>query len=490
MKILTIVLILLTLSGNTYFNKSYDVLALEDGNPLTLRLNEIITSEPGLKGSLTGISIRSATTGEMIYEHIGDTRLRPASNLKLFTAATALSVLGENYQFQTQLLTDGKIIGNTLNGNLYVKGSGDPTLLKEDLDKMAEELSKQGVQKINGNLIADDTYFDNVRYSMDLPWSDETTYYGAQISALTTSPDKDYDAGTIIVEVLPGKKINDKAVVKLTPNTDYIIIKNDTTTMKNKGKHIIKVEREHGKNIVHITGTISLNSKPVKEWIAVWEPTEYTLNLIKSSLASSGIELNGILKVGASSEDSKVLVNHHSMPLTDLLVPFMKLSNNGHAETLIKAMGKKQKEEGSWQSGIEVVTRELKTMKVDSDSMVIRDGSGISHVNLVSPNQVTNLLYQIQSQSWFHSYFESLPVSGFGDKLLGGTLRYRMSSPTLLGKVRAKTGSISTVSSLSGYIETKTGDTVVFSIILNNMLDESIGKAIEDKMVNTIYEYY
>jgi serine-type D-Ala-D-Ala carboxypeptidase/endopeptidase (penicillin-binding protein 4) len=487
MIVVTVVLILFTVSGNTYFN---DVHAIEEGSELAKRLNEIIMSEPQLQGSLTGVSIRSATTGEILYDHIGDTRLSPASNLKLFTSAAALSVLGESYQFKTQLLTDGDVNDSTLNGNLYIKGSGDPTLLKEDLDKMAETLRKKGIKKINGHLIGDDSYYDSVRYSMDLPWSDETTYYGAQISALTASPDKDYDAGTIIVEVVPGKQVNDKALIKLTPNTDYIVIKNDTKTINHKGKHIINIEREHGKNNIHISGSIPLESKTVKEWISVWEPTEYTLYLLKSSLSSKGIEMNGKIKTGATAKNSSVLVEHQSMTLSNLLIPFMKLSNNGHGETLIKAMGKMKNDEGSWDAGIKVVKDELKQMDIDTETLVIRDGSGISHVNLVTTNEVTNLLYKAQSKTWFPSFFESLPVSGFSERFLGGTLRYRLSSPTLLGKVRAKTGSISTVSSLSGYIETKTGERLIFSIIVNNLLDETIGKEIEDKIVNTIYEHY
>ncbi|MBD8067985.1 D-alanyl-D-alanine carboxypeptidase/D-alanyl-D-alanine-endopeptidase [Bacillus sp. PS06] len=487
---LSVFFLILLVSIYIHFYKANDVQAFEEGNDLTKTLNQMINKEPQLQGSLTGVSIRSAKTGEILYEHIGDTRLRPASNLKLFTSAAALSVLGKDYRFKTQLLTDGKIKNETLNGNLYIKGNGDPTLLKEDLDKMVKELHEHGIKKVNGNLIGDDTYYDSIRYSVDLPWSDETTYYGAQISALTVSPDKDYDAGTIIVEVSPGKKVNDEAIVKLSPATDYLVIKNETKTIENKGKHLIKIEREHGENIIHVTGTIPLKGRLVKEWVSVWEPTNYVVHLLASSLQSNEIEVKGNLKTGVTPNGADLLVDHQSMTLSNLLVPFMKLSNNGHGETLVKAMGKVKNDEGTWESGIEIVNNELTNLGINSDKLLIRDGSGISHVNLVTPNEVTNLLYLVQSKPWFDHYLDSLPVSGFNERLLGGTLRYRLTSPTLLGKVRAKTGTITSVSSLSGYLETKTGETLIFSIILNNLLDESIGKKIEDQMINTIYEHY
>lgn len=450
--------------------------------PMKVELDQFLQNESPLKGGLVGISIRSAKTGEILYEHNGDIRMRPASNMKNLTAATALSVLGEEYRFKTEIRTKGKRVDKTLKGNLYLKGYGDPTLLLEDLSRLAKDVAGSGITDIEGDLIADDSWYDDVRLSPDLVWSDEYAYYGSQISALTISPNKDYDSGTIQIKVTPGKKIGQAAQIQLSQKNNYVKVINQTMTIAPDGKTELSIGREHGTNTIIVKGFMPIGAKVKKEWIAVWEPTQYVLDLFKQELKKQGIKITGATKVGETPKDADVLTSHQSIPLSELLVPFMKLSNNGHAEVLVKEMGKAKKGEGSWEKGLEVLNEELPKLGVNAKNLVIRDGSGISHVNLVPANEISMLLFHAQQEKWFPTFLESLPVAGASEKMVGGSLRKRM-----IGlNVKAKTGTITTVSSLSGYVETKKGETVIFSILINNLLEDENGKVIEDKIVEII----
>ncbi|MYL58277.1 D-alanyl-D-alanine carboxypeptidase/D-alanyl-D-alanine-endopeptidase [Virgibacillus halodenitrificans] len=449
------------------------------------KLEKFIENEPVLLGALIGISVRNRQSGEMIYERQGETRMHPASNMKLLTAAVSLSELGEKYTFTTEVKTNGEIIDSKLAGNLYLVGKGDPTLVPEDLDLLAEELRLQGVKEITGDLVADDRWYDSIRLSPDMMWEDEYAYYGGQISALTLSPDEDYDAGTIIIEVAAGNSIGDKPRVTLSAPTDYVRVENNARTEEvHSEEEEIEIRRLHGTNTITINGNIPLDSPNKKEWIAVWEPTEYALAVWQHALLKKGIKWNGTVKVAESPDNTQTLGTHTSIPLSELLVPFMKLSNNGIGEVLIKEMGKKVYGEGSWTAGLKVLEERLTDYNMNVDNLLLRDGSGISHVSLIPPNEITKLLYHIQKESWFPTYLDSLPVAGKEDRMVGGTLRDRLKGR----KVQAKTGTIYGVSTLSGYAEASSGRQYIFSVMLNNMLDEEIGKEIEDRLLEIILE--
>lgn len=446
------------------------------------KIEEIINDEEALDASLIGISIRSFDTGEVLYNHHGKTRMNPASNMKLLTGAAALSVLGEDHTFPTEIATNGDIEDGTLKGNLYIKGKGDPTLLPEDLETFAEKVSDEGITKITGDVIADDTWYDDERLSPGLVWSDEDYYYGAPISALNVAPDEDYNTGSVIVEVHPNTEVGKEPKVDVSPENTYISIKNEAKTTDANGEHDIEVKREHGTNTIVIAGTIPADSWSAEEWISVWDPSAYTLDLFKQALEDNDIQIEVKLKQKETPDDAEILTSHESMPLKDILIPFMKLSNNSHAEVLVKEMGRKVHDEGSWEKGLEVMNDTLPDFSMDVDQLKICDGSGISHDDLLAASEISRLLYEIQTEDWFDTFVESLPVSGESEKMIGGSLMDRLEEVN----VQAKTGTINGVSTLSGYLETKSGEKLIFSILINHLLDDEDGPPIEDKIIKAI----
>ncbi|RDW16754.1 D-alanyl-D-alanine carboxypeptidase/D-alanyl-D-alanine endopeptidase [Oceanobacillus chungangensis] len=465
---------------------SNEISEKEKSRTLSEKMAAILKDE-SLDGASVGISVRKAETGEEIYAYQGDLRLHPASNMKILTAAASLDTLGPDYQFTTEFATDGKIKGKVLQGNLYIRGKGDPTLLKEDLDQAAIELKEQGINRINGNLIGDDQWYDAIRLSQDLNWSDESFYTGAQVSALTLSPNNDYDAGTVIVEVIPGTKLGGPGKVTLTPNTDYVTILNKTEIVAANEAKDLTIEREHGTNTIIVEGKIPLKGANSKEWIAVWEPTGYVLDVFKQSLEQQGIKFIGNSKVqtGVTPENATVLTTVKSIPLNELLLPFMKLSNNGLGETLSKEMGQVVHSEGSWEKGLEVIAETAAESGVNPDTVRFRDGSGMSHKTLIPASGLSNLLYHVQQKDWYADFEFSFPVAGMEERLVGGTLRHRMKEEPAKGNVIAKTGSLTGVSSLSGYVTSLDGEKLIFSIMVNNFLSSSV-TSIEDAIATVL----
>lgn len=442
---------------------------------------EELLKDSRLAGTTTAISIRRASDGEVVYAHEGDTRVRPASVMKLFTAAAALENLGASHTFETKIYTDGKIKEGVLEGNLYVQGGGDPTLGEADLNSLAIAVKEKGIHTIQGNIYGDDFRYDDIRLSQDLNWSDEPYYTGAQVSALNFSPNDDYDAGTVMIEVYPGAKEGEVGRLRMIPENNYVQLVNETTTVQKKGDKVIEAERLHGGNTIVVKGTIPMGNQQSKVWASIWEPTDFTLHLFEEALKQQEIVVSPERELGRQQLPKKatLLAEKSSMPLADLLIPFMKLSNNGHGEVLVKEMGQVKKNEGSWAEGLHVLGQTMADFDLNADTLLFRDGSGMSHKALVTANEVTQLLYVVQSKNWYPTFQHALPVAGNDERFVGGTLRYRMTNTVAAEKVRAKTGTLNGVASLAGYVEKEGGEDLIFSVIINNHLDESVYELID-----------
>jgi D-alanyl-D-alanine carboxypeptidase/D-alanyl-D-alanine-endopeptidase (penicillin-binding protein 4) len=444
-----------------------------NADPLAADLDRIL-ADPRLAGATAGLVVRDADTGDLVYNRSGATRFQPGSNAKLVTSATALELLGPDHRWNTDLSATAPVSGTELTGDLYLRGTGDPTMLAADYDDLAAKLAASGVRTVRGALVADDSWFDSVPLGTGWAWDDEPYYFSAQTSALTIAPDTDYDAGSVVVSVSPGLQ-GQPAQVRVDPPLQ-LDIRNGATTGANDG---VYVHRTHGTNVVQISGSLTPGSSPHYEYISVVDPTTLVAGLFRNALAAHGITVAGGTEFRSTPSDAQVLVSHQSMTLSQLLVPFLKLSNNMHAEVLIKSMGRKASGEGSWNAGLRALESKLSGLGADPLKMNLFDGSGLSRMDVLSPDLFVGILQSAKTKPWFPAWYAALPIAGQSDRMVGGTLRNRMGGTPAAGNVHAKTGSMTGVTALSGYVTTADGRNLVFSLLQNNFVS-GVPRDIED----------
>jgi serine-type D-Ala-D-Ala carboxypeptidase/endopeptidase (penicillin-binding protein 4) len=440
---------------------------------------DAILADPALTGADVGLVV-TTLGGELVYQHAPERRRQPASNAKLATSAAALEVLGPDHTFTTTVASTGRRHGALLDGDLYLRGTGDPTMLARDYDALAARVAASGIRLVSGRLAADDTWFDDVRLGLSWAWDDEPFYYNAQVSALTASPDTDFDAGSVIVRVAPGATAGAAAAVSTEPPTDYVRVVNKATTGAPGSSNTVSVDREHGSNTFVVTGSAPAGGAATTEWMAVWEPTGYAASLFRAALKRHGVRVVGPTVRAATPADAAQLAVRESIPLRELQVPFLKLSNNLHAEILVKAMGRATAGKGSWDAGRTALVAALTDLGV-TGRLSMADGSGLSRMDQISPTQLAQLLAGAADRPWFPDWFNALPIAGKSDRMVGGTLRSRMAGTAAEGAVHAKTGSLTGVTGLSGYVDTAAGDRWIFSMVTNNTIGVN-AKLIEDKI--------
>lgn len=441
-----------------------------------------ILADPRLAGATAGVVVRDADGGTLLYSREGERRLVPASNQKLLTSAAALEVLGPGYRFTTEVHAAGSRHGGELRGDLYLRGSGDPALLPADLDRLAAAVAADGVTSVSGRLVADDTWFDGVRLGDDWAWDDEEYGYAAPVSALTVAPGPRAEPGSVTVEVRPGVRPGRPAAVRLLPASGQTTIVNRAVTSTADATPDVTVTREHGTSTMVVGGTVPAGGAPRTFQRSVQDPTGHVLEVFARALADHGVTLLGGTGRGATPSSARRLAAHTSPPLRELLTPMLKLSRNGYAEALVKAMGRTAAGQGSWAAGLAAATAALEGLGVDTATLRAADGSGLSRKNLVAPEHLAELLMEAEEEPWFQVWSAALPVAGAPDPLTGGTLSGRLRGTPAAGRVHAKTGTLTSASALSGYVTTISGHHLAFSILLNNYLGDA-PKHLEDQIM-------
>jgi len=323
---------------------------------------------------------------------------------------------------------------------------------------------------------------------VDWAQDDESTYYGAQISALTVSPNSDFDAGTLLVTAKAPAVVGQPVGVLVSPSTDYVQL--DNRAVSGPGNNF-GITRQHGTNLLQLTGALA-PGKQSRQWVSVWEPTQLVANLFEQALAQQGIQVLGRRVIGgASPAAAKVVAEHQSAPLQELITPLLKLSNNNMSEALLKAMGRKTSNAGTAQAGVAAVADFMRRQGLDPTTLSQVDGSGLSRRNLVSSQGLTDLLLATARQPWFDAWYNALPIAGNPDRMTGGSLRYRLSGTPAQNNLHAKTGSMAGVSSLSGYISDAQGRRLVFSMISNNYLSSAAPiRALENRVALALAHWH
>lgn len=452
-------------------------------DPKLVEKVDAILEDPGLKGGFQGIMVQSLDGGAVWYERNLDLLFMPASNQKILTSSAALNALGPAWRFETTLVRNGSLDEDgTLHGNLYLKGSGDPLLTAADLDAMVEQVRGAGIRKVLGKLIGDDNRFDHRWYGRGWPWDNMPYYYSAPVGGLNLNEN------VLSLTVDPGKRPGDPVRVSVAPTDRYARLTIRARTTEKGGTPALTVSRELGTNEVVVDGTLPVDSrsesrKPVE--VTVDNPTQFTLAYLYERLKQAGIEITGGHDDGQTPRQGTVEVARHtSIPLSEALLKLNKPSDNLVAECLLKTLGAEKSKTGIGSSaeGVAVAMAWFKSLGLESIGAAMVDGSGLSRYNLVSPRTIAVILKTMTTHPHGSVWIDSLPIAG-----VDGTLRNRMKGTLAEKNCRAKTGTISNASSLSGYVTTKDSHHLLFVILLNNQPTESDApRAVQDKIVTLL----
>jgi serine-type D-Ala-D-Ala carboxypeptidase/endopeptidase (penicillin-binding protein 4) len=442
-----------------------------------------------------GVEVRSLGTGERLFEHDAGKLMMPASNMKILTLAAAAETLGWDYQYATTLETNGTIENGVLHGDLLVRGTGDPTINSRSeraarvLEEWVAALTSAGVRQIDGRIIGNDQAFDDEGIGAGWAWDYLQYGYAAPVGALQ------YNEDVAALIVTPGASVGAPATVRLDAGSGLMVL-NRATTAAAGADTTIDYRRHLEQPLLEITGVVAVGATAVTRAVAVVNPTLFFAQWLKDALVSRGITVTGAAvdfddvaaELAASDQHAtpRVLASTASPPLREIAVVLMKVSQNLYAETLLKTIGAARGGLGTVAAGQNVLRELLKTWGVPDDAYVAVDGSGLSRYNYVTADTLTAVLEHMYRDPRHRDPFvATLPIAG-----KDGTTATRMRRTRAEGNAVAKTGSISNTRSLSGFVRTRDGEMLVFSILANDfVIPSSTINWIADLAVETLSNF-
>jgi len=460
-------------------------------NELQSRIEQIVR-QPALEPGFFAVKIVSLETGAVIFEQAANKFVRPASNMKLYTVATAFDRLTPDYHFITSVYAKEKPEDEKVKGDLIVYGRGDPSLAArfndgdyfKGINELADRIVAAGVKRVKGDLVGDESYFNGTPLGSGWEWEDLTWSYGAPVSALSINDN------AIDLNVKPGDHVG--ASVGITtgpPAASFITILNRAKTSARGSRSDLRIYRALGANTLEISGTLPLGDAGFVGGVAISDPALAFVTMLRDALMKRGVKVEGRVRtmnwrtagsivppfgLATAGPAPFELATLQSPPFSIIAAQTLKPSQNQYTELILRTLGKTQSQPSTdsgrtrddEEMGLEVVRNFLRQAGVTDSELNLNDGSGLSRNDMITADATVKLLTFMTKHKYFAQFRDALPIAG-----TDGTLRNRMRGTPAEGNVRAKTGSLSSVASLSGYVTTAGGERLVFSMMLNNYPD-------------------
>ncbi len=427
---------------------------------------------------LVSIQVEDLTANKTLYSKHEKILLRPASNMKIISSAAGLLYLGPDYEFITSLYYDGYVSNDTLNGNIYVVGGCDPDFVTQDLYSFVDAIKSLNVSVINGNIFGDVSFKDSLYWGKGWMWDDDPSFDAPYLSALNINNN--------CVEVfVQQSEYIEKPTVTLIPGTKYLTVNNESSFEVDEKFQISRNWIEK-KNEVVVKGKFPISNRYVRQFVNVLEPAEYFLTLFSEVLDSNNIKTLGRSGLQVLPVESKHLYSF-KRKYSDIIDNLNKTSDNLSAEMTLYALAKEYSDKpATADSGIQFINLLIDTIGLNHEDYRLVDGSGVSHYNNVSAELLVSILkyFYDEQPELYEILYNSFPVAG-----IDGTLEYRMRKTVAENNVHAKTGTLTGVSSLSGYLTSKKNHTIAFSIMMQNYVGSSSkAKGFQDEICRILCE--
>jgi D-alanyl-D-alanine carboxypeptidase/D-alanyl-D-alanine-endopeptidase (penicillin-binding protein 4) len=456
---------------------------------LQARIEQIVR-QPALEPGFFAVKIVSLDTGTVIYEQNANKFVRPASNMKLYTVAAAFDRLTPDYRFITSVYAKEKLDDGKIKGDLIIYGRGDPSIAARfnngdyflGINNLAERIVAAGVKRVKGDLVGDESYFNGDSFGSGWEWEDLQWSFGAPVSALSVNDN------AIDLTIKPADKVGAPVVITTgPPATSFMTIANRATTTARGAKSDLEVHRGVGANTLEVSGTLAVGDNGFTNGVAIPDPALAFITMLRDALTKHGVKIEGRTRtVNARSGGSIVpspaqqttvaqplapveIANLQSAPFSVIAAHTLKPSQNLYTELILRTLGKltaTNPNQANENAGLDAVRSFLRQAGAADNETHLNDGSGLSRNDMIMADATVELLTFMSKHRYFAQFRDALPIAG-----VDGTLRTRMRGTPAEGNVRAKTGSLSSVASLGGYVTTAGGERLVFSMMLNNYPD-------------------